>query len=477
MTFIHSGMNCGSEAALDRLVHNVILHKGFKLEDLKGFSARRENARLAEAAQVSEIAAQLEFKEVKVEIDVPSGSQSVPSQKFPIPGLLYRKLTSVLKTAFADPLAHHYHYSPFTLNHSPSDPSGLEQRVWSEVFNSDAFISENDKVQLHAPTPPDEPRCTREKVVAAVMFASDSTLLANFGAAKAWPIYFMLGNLSKYIRAQPGSGALHHVAYIPSLPDSFQDWASKFHHKWNTQQKGILAHCRRELMQATWELLLDDDFLHAYTYGMVITCIDGVERRVYPRIFTYSADYPEKVLLATIRDKGLCPCPRCLVSKAKTDQLGTRRDTATRMNQLRTYLADKVSRARKAIYQLANPITGKAVEDDLKATSAVPTFNAFVRRLGDNFDPFGILVVDLLHEFEIGVWKTLFTHLIRLLYAAAPHEQLVVNLNERYVCFLSTNSIILNSYQVSANLNLWSWDNSPFFNELGRNEKESCPRF
>jgi hypothetical protein len=30
-----------------------------------------------------------------------------------------------------------------------------------------------------------------------------------------------------------------------------------------------------------------------------------------------------------------------------------------------------------------------------------------------------MLVVDLLHEFELGVWKALFTHLIRLLYAAA----------------------------------------------------------
>jgi hypothetical protein len=29
-----------------------------------------------------------------------------------------------------------------------------------------------------------------------------------------------------------------------------------------------------------------------------------------------------------------------------------------------------------------------------------------------------MLAVDLLHEFELGVWKALFTHLIRLLYAA-----------------------------------------------------------
>jgi hypothetical protein len=33
---------------------------------------------------------------------------------------------------------------------------------------------------------------------------------------------------------------------------------------------------------------------HTYKYGMVIKCIDGIERQDYPCIFTYSADYPEK---------------------------------------------------------------------------------------------------------------------------------------------------------------------------------------
>jgi len=47
-------------------------------------------------------------------------------------------------------------------------------------------------------------------------------------------------------------------------------------------------------MHGIWRFLLDNDFLHAYTYGIVMTCVDGVERRVYPRIFTYSANYPEK---------------------------------------------------------------------------------------------------------------------------------------------------------------------------------------
>jgi hypothetical protein len=42
-----------------------------------------------------------------------------------------------------------------------------------------------------------------------------------------------------------------------------------------------------------------------------------------------------------------------------------------------------------------------------------------------------MLVVDLLHEFELGVWKTIFTHLIRLLHAAAPGGKLVAELDRR----------------------------------------------
>lgn len=42
-----------------------------------------------------------------------------------------------------------------------------------------------------------------------------------------------------------------------------------------------------------------------------------------------------------------------------------------------------------------------------------------------------MLVVDLLHEFELGVWKAVFKHLIRLLYAAAPAGRLVAELDRR----------------------------------------------
>lgn len=49
-----------------------------------------------------------------------------------------------------------------------------------------------------------------------------------------------------------------------------------------------------------------------------------------------------------------------------------------------------------------------------------------------------MLVVDFMHELELGVWKALFTHLIRILHAAAPHAHQVAELDERY--FLLDNS-------------------------------------
>jgi hypothetical protein len=46
--------------------------------------------------------------------------------------------------------------------------------------------------------------------------------------------------------------------------------------------------------------MLDEDFISAYRHGIVLKCADGIARRIFPRIFTYSADYPEKCVLLRI---------------------------------------------------------------------------------------------------------------------------------------------------------------------------------
>jgi hypothetical protein len=298
MNWQNTGSSQKSDVEMNRLVHEVALNPEFDLEDLKKFNAQREN-RKADTSDEQSPHLQA-FQEASIDIEVPSGSKHTPSRKFSIPGLLYRKITTMIKEAYESPLALKFHYTPFKLYRTcPANGSEAEkdERVYSEMYNSDALIDKHDKIQ-RAPT--DDPNCKREKVVASLMFWSDATHLTSFGTAKMWPIYMLFGELSKYIRAQPNSGATTHLAYIPPFPDSLQDQIKAFHEKWNTQKSEILTHCRRELMHAVWRLLLDDDFLHAYTYGIVICCADGVERRVYPRIFTYSADYPEKYVILVI---------------------------------------------------------------------------------------------------------------------------------------------------------------------------------
>ncbi|KAK7684228.1 hypothetical protein QCA50_012552 [Cerrena zonata] len=445
MNWANNGFTNKSEEQVDELVHDVLRHQDFEIPQLDGFSAHRENKRLDEANRrqashsnpVSEgptIRHPLfdagQFHETSVTINVPTG-EADGGRKVEIPGLHHRKLIDLITAAFStDKFANRLHYSPFQLFHR-SPLTNEDQRVYSELYNSDAFLEEDDKVKRYAPT--DDPNCTLEKVVAALMHWSDTTHLADFGTAKLWPIYLILGNLSKYIGALPDSGACHHVAYIPSLSDSFQDAVSRWHKKWHTQGKEILTHCRRELMHAVWKELLDDDFLHAYKYGLVVKCPDGISRRIYPRFFTYSADYPEKVLLATIRDKGLCPCTRCLTPKSKLHLMGQVYDMAFRVQAgVRKYLSRAVTVARKYIYDAGYSVASTAIDNLLKETSSVPTVNAFIDRLGEDFNLHRMLTVDFMHEYNLGVWKAVFTHLVRLVYAQRNGNDKIAELDRRY---------------------------------------------
>jgi len=87
----------------------------------------------------------------------------------------------------------------------------------------------------------------------------------------------LFGSLLKYIQCQPNSGTVKHLAYIPYLLDPLQDKIKDFHQKWETQQGDIFTHCYCELMHTVWKFLLDNEFLHAYKFGMVLQCQVGIE--------------------------------------------------------------------------------------------------------------------------------------------------------------------------------------------------------
>jgi hypothetical protein len=204
-----------SEGELDKLVHEVLHHPQFDPKEIpEDFNAQRESKRMDEAAASVEASPfQDGFTEASVEIEIPSGVARSPPVKFQVPGLHYRPLLSVIKAAFSAPLATRFHLFPFELYHKIADKT---TRVFEDIYNSDVFLQEHKKIQ-DLPLPPGEEDGGLERVIAALMFWSDSTHLANFGNAKLWPIYLLFGNLSKYIRAQPTSGACNHIAYIPSV--------------------------------------------------------------------------------------------------------------------------------------------------------------------------------------------------------------------------------------------------------------------
>lgn len=83
-----------------------------------------------------------------------------------------------------------------------------------------------------------------------------------------------------------------------------------------------------------------------------------------------------RVLVATIRDKGACPCPRCLVRTDEIAELGTPADRARRENTARKDDSErqaKVKRALSLIYEGGYVVNSERVDDELKSESLVPT--------------------------------------------------------------------------------------------------------
>ncbi|KJA25469.1 hypothetical protein HYPSUDRAFT_94104, partial [Hypholoma sublateritium FD-334 SS-4] len=336
--------------------------------------------------------------------------------QYTFPPFRHRSIVSILKEKMLNQHDfQHFHLEPYELRWKRKDmPKTESTRVHGELYSSSAFLEAHKELQTAA----GEPGCSLPRVLIGLMFGSDSTLLTSFGGSSLWPCYMYFGNESKYRRCRPTCNLCNHIAYFQKIPPEFKDFAA-LHWGGKGPSDAFLTHCQREFLHAQWKELLDDDFLEAYEHGVVIECCDGVKRRFYLRIFAYSADYPEKILFSTIRNLGNCPCPRCLISKSHAHELGTKRDKKQRINHARVddlHYRVKISSARDIIYTSKRSVSSKAVEDFLKTQSLVPTENAFSERLscfGFNF--FAIFLVDFMHEFELGVWKKVFIHLLRML--------------------------------------------------------------
>ncbi|KAL0057051.1 hypothetical protein AAF712_016321, partial [Marasmius tenuissimus] len=157
MKWANTGGSAKTYSEMDRLAA-IISRPDFNPNDLIGFNAKRESRRLDTARSNTKSTTYLNnFSKASIDIDVPSGEKDVPPQKFAVNGLYYRDLLETIKAAFAHPLSLKFHLSPFKLFHV-SDVDDEPTRVYSELYNSDAFIKEHDNVQ-RSELPPGSPTC------------------------------------------------------------------------------------------------------------------------------------------------------------------------------------------------------------------------------------------------------------------------------------------------------------------------------
>jgi hypothetical protein len=211
--WFYSGTSTKSLADVQHLIDNVILHEDFQAEDLQGVNFAQEVKKL------DSFESSLEGKgwtESVVKIKVPCPGFELDDEdeaaEFEVPGLLHRDLVNIIKVACQDPdTLDSFHTVPFVEMWQPSED--VEPiRLYGEAYTSDEMINAYEEVQN---IPSDTPDI--ENVVAEILVYSDATRLAKFGTASAHPAYFFFGNLSKYIRCQPGSHAAHHGAYFPQV--------------------------------------------------------------------------------------------------------------------------------------------------------------------------------------------------------------------------------------------------------------------
>jgi hypothetical protein len=201
-----------SKAQVTNLVNNVILHPDFDPEHFRGFNLDRELARIDNLVNDphSYLPIQDNWKSSPVSIAVPvpgKGASSVETSPKFTTKVHHRDLLDLIKSAFSEPDSEYFHLHPF--EEYWQLPDGPDERLYSELYTSGAYISINSKVEALG--------CEHEPVIAALMLYSDGTCLTRFGATTLYPFYVFFGNLSKYTRGKPSSFSAHHLAYPPTV--------------------------------------------------------------------------------------------------------------------------------------------------------------------------------------------------------------------------------------------------------------------
>lgn len=219
---------------------DVLLADGFDTEDLRGVNFSRIDKILSKPEEVDAPWEGNGWMSSTVTIELPTGvketkaskrakasaaarakrldevdpeAEKISTRKFSIPHFHHRSLIHVMRSVIEGDEGKGFHWHPFEQWWKPAPPAAPPERVFSEAFTGDALL----KLDRDLQNSPREPGCSLPRVVAAWMFWSDATHLAQFGQSKLWPIYAYFANQTKYERSKPSARASHQIGYLNSV--------------------------------------------------------------------------------------------------------------------------------------------------------------------------------------------------------------------------------------------------------------------
>ncbi|KAJ3531673.1 hypothetical protein NM688_g7541 [Phlebia brevispora] len=398
---LHGGSSVKSLGELDRFVHDVLLAEDFDQSHLKGFSAVKESQRLDDwldedgSLSVTVFTEADGWRSASVQIRVPCEGVKHRSENdvpmFEVPGVYFHQLVAVIKASFESSTTLNFHWVPFRLYAKiPSTPEQGEQpSAAGEQSSQPSVPGTSEEPSNNVKFPHGE----AERVYSELYNSEEANLeYERIRDAEA--------------KRSPAEPKLETVIAFLMLCRSTPDASPATYGK--AASNATYTHCKRELLHAIWTLLLDEEFLKAYEEGIII-----------------------RILLATIRFLGNMPCIHCVTLKQFISALGSKLDMRHRTKLRGAYERDRkheVETARRRIYERGNSVVNKTIEGNLRPFSWVPTRMRSIEMF--EFDFYKMLVVDQLHEFELGIWKATFIHLVRILYATGDAQ--VQELNSRY---------------------------------------------